>query len=181
MTNAFPNQISNRNFLLPTGFKFSLSKYPKVSFYCNSAKIPEITLGTETQNTYLKDIDVPGNKISYGDFSLKFLIDEDMVNYMTIHNWITGLGFPETASQYNNLILNQDGVQDPKQAFSDGTLYVLDSNYNSNILVKFKDLYPVSLEPIEFDATKQDIQPFTSEVVFKYTIYNILDKNNKPL
>jgi hypothetical protein len=181
MSSAFPGQISNRNFLSPVGFKFSLSKYPKVAFYCNSAKIPDIILGTETQNTYLKDIDVPGDKITYGDFSLKFLIDEDMVNYMSIHNWITGLGFPESAEQYKKLVSNQDGVQDSNLAFSDGTLYILDSNFNANIVVKFKDLYPVSLGAVEFDATRPDIQYFTSEVVFKYTIYSILDKNNKPL
>lgn len=181
MSANFPNQISNRNFLSPVGFKFTLNRNPKVDFYCNSARIPDITLGTETQLTYLKDIDVPGDKITYGDFSLKFMIDEDMVNYMEIHNWITGLGFPETAAQYKNLITGEDAVRDPKRAFSDGTLYVLDSNYNGNIKVKFKDLYPVSLGAIEFDSTKTDIQYFTSEVVFKYTIYNILDKNNQPL
>ena len=56
----FDNQISNRNFLAPVGFKFTLAKEPKVSFFCNSARIPEITLGNTVQPSYLKDIDVPG-------------------------------------------------------------------------------------------------------------------------
>ncbi len=179
MANAFANQISNRNFLSPVGFKFTLSKEPKVSFFCNHAKIPSIVLGTETQPSYLKDLDIPGNKIEYGDLSLKFLVDEDMTNYMAIHNWITGIGFPETTEEYKNLISDQDGNQDPKRAFSDGSLYILDSNFNTNIIVKFKDLFPISLTALEFDSTQSDVQYFTSEVVFKYTIYNVLDKNNK--
>ena len=71
---SFPNQIDNRNFLSPVGFKFSLAKEPKVAFFCNTARIPEITLSLNTQPTYLKDIDVPGDKITYGDLSLRFLV-----------------------------------------------------------------------------------------------------------
>ncbi len=125
------------------------------------------------QPSYLKDLDIPGDKISYGDLTLKFLVDEDMVNYMSIHNWITGLGFPETTEQYRDLIQDQYNTQDPKKAFSDGTLYILDSNFNTNATVKFKDLFPVSLSSLEFDSTKTDVQYFTAEVTFKYTVYNI--------
>ena len=45
---SWPNQINNRNFLSGIGFKFNLGKYPKVDFFCNTARIPEVTLGTAT-------------------------------------------------------------------------------------------------------------------------------------
>ena len=184
MSCSFPNQIDNRNFLSPVGFKFSLAKEPKVAFFCNSARIPEITLSLNTQPSYLKDIDVPGDKLTYGDLSLRFLVDENMENYMAIHTWLTGLGFPETTQQYKDLIsITNDitALQDSKRAFSDGSLYILNSNYNTTAVVKFKDLFPVSLSSLEFDATQTDIQYFTADVAFKYTVYNILDDNNKPL
>ena len=180
MTNALANQIQNRNFLSPVGFKFTLSKDPKVAFFCTKTKIPETSLRTEIQPSYLKDIDVPGDKITYADLYLKFLVDEDLVNYMAIHNWITGLGFPETTNQYTDLI-TEDGIRDSLSAFSDGSLYILDSNYNTNAVVKFKDLFPVSLTSLEFDTTQTDIQYFTAEVSFKYTIYNILSETGQPL
>jgi hypothetical protein len=176
MPNALANQISNRNFLSPVGFKFTLAKEPKVSFFCTNAKIPEIELQIETQQNYLKDIDVPGDKITYADLSLKFLVDEDMNNYMSIHNWITGLGFPNSAQDYKDLLTNQDDVTqplDPKKAFSDGSLYILNSNYNTTAIVKFKDLFPFSLTSLEFDSKQTDIQYFTAEATFKYTIYDI--------
>ena len=122
-----------------------------------------------------------GDIVEYGDFSLRFLVDEDLVNYMEIHKWITGIGFPETASQYRELISNDQNLEDPKNAFSDGSLYILDNNYNTNSIIKFKDLFPVSLSSLEFDATLSDLQYLTADVTFKYTIYNILDKNNKSL
>ena len=75
MATAFDNQISNRNFLSPVGFNFTLVKEPKVSFFSNTARIPELSLGTAVQPSYLKDVDVPGDKLQYGDFSLRFLVD----------------------------------------------------------------------------------------------------------
>lgn len=181
MASAFSNQIGNRNYLSPIGFKFTIAKEPKVSFFCTSAKLPEITLGTAVQPSYLKDIDIPGEKITYGDFTLKFFVDENMENYMAIHHWIVGLGFPESTVQYKDLIRNDDGELDPKKAFSDGSLRILNSNYRDVAVVKFKDLFPVSLSPLEFESTEQDINYLTAEATFKYTVYNILDKNNNPL
>jgi len=181
MASVFANQISNRNFLSPVGFKFTLAKEPKIAFFCNSARIPEITLGTVTQPTYLKDIDVPGDKIVYGDLNIRFLVDENLENYMAVHNWITGLGYPETTEQYAAAITNSDGIRDPKNVFSDGTLRILNSNLRDSALVKFKDLFPISLSSLEFDSTPQDVQYLTAEASFKYTVYNILDKSGNPL
>ena len=95
--------IDNRNFLAPTGFKFSLKRSPGVAFFCNQANIPSLDLGIATQPSYLKDIDVPGDKIQFGDLTLRFLVDEDLVNYMEIQNWIRGLGYPETLQEFDKL------------------------------------------------------------------------------
>ena len=173
MASVFDRQIQNRNFLAPIGFKFTLAKFPKVTFFSNATTLPEITLSTVQQSNYLKMIDVPGDVLTYGDLTLRFLVDENMENYMAIHNWLTGLGFPEVASQYENFI-TQNEVEDPKNAFCDGTLRILNSNYRDVVLVKFKDLYPISLTPLEFEAQETDINYFTAEATFKYTVYNIL-------
>ena len=176
----FRNQIQNRNFLSPTGFQFSLSKEPKVSFFCTSARIPELSLQTSIQPTYLKDIDVPGEKLTYGDLTLRFLIDEDMTNYMAIHNWLTGLGFSETTNDFVSLTTDDQGLKNQlSEQFSDGSLSILNSNYRVNTIVKFKDMFPVSLSSLEFDTSATDIQYFTADATFKYTIYNILDSDNR--
>jgi hypothetical protein len=180
-TNALANQISNRNFLSPTGFKFTLAKYPKVAFFCNSAKIPEITLNTLIQPDYLNDIPQPGGKMTFGDLNLRFLVDENLENYMVIHNWITAFGGSGSLEEYRVLIRDANGTVDYDRAYSDGSLYVLNSNYGSTAVVKFKNLFPVSLTSLDFDSTVTDINYFTAEVAFKYTIYDILGTDGKPL
>ena len=170
---AFAKQISNRNFLSGVGFKFNLAKFPKVDFFSNSARIPELNLELTRQPSYLKNIDVPGERLTYGDLTLRFLVDENMENYISVYNWLKGLGFPETTKEYKDLTTDKDGQRDPKEAFCDGTLRILNSNYREVAKVKFKDLFPTSLTSLDFDATNTDVQFFTAEATFKYTIYNL--------
>ena len=177
---AIKSQIDNRNFLSPVGFKFILTRTPKVSFFANTANIPSLSMGNAVQTTYLKDIPVPGDKIEYGDFTLRFIVDENLENYMQIHKWIRGLGYPEALKEFFDL-QNEDELGRPKREsigmdiYSDGTLQVLNSNYRPQFNVVFRDMFPVDLSALDFDATNNDIEYFTAEVTFKYTIYNIED------
>lgn len=180
-----PSQIENRNFLSPTGFKFVLKRSPKVAFFCNQANIPDINLGIANQPSYLKDIDVPGDKIVFGDLNLRFLVDENLENYMEIQNWIRGLGYPESVQQFRDL--EQSGIilgnyaKDMQNIYSDGTLQILSSNLVAKFQVFFRDLFPYSLSTITFDATDTDVQYFTADVSFKYTIYDMQDLSGNSL
>ena len=178
-------QIENRNFLAPTGFKFTLTRTPKVSFFCNQANIPDINLGVAVQPSYTKMLPTPGDIMEFGDLNLRFLVDEDLENYMEIQNWMRGLGFPDNLLQFNELEKNAsvrgNYVNDKQNVYSDGTLQVLTSSQIANFQVVFKDLFPYSLSTLSFDATDADIDYFTAEVSFKYTIYDIVDLSGKPL
>ena len=187
VNNVYDNQIKNRNFLSPTGFKFTISRAPKVAFFSNSANIPGLTLGEATQPTYLKDIPLPGDKIVFDDFTLRFLVDEDVKNYMELQNWIRGLGYPETLNEIyklqearkdESIDTSQTGLMD---IYSDGTLTVLGSSQNAVFKVNFSDLWPYNLTTLNFDATDTDINYFTADVSFKYSIYNLTDLENNPL
>jgi hypothetical protein len=154
----------------------------KVDFFSNSANVPSIALGTALQGTTFRILDVPGDEVTYEDFTMNFLVDEDLKNYMVIHNWITGLGTPENFKQFRDLTKDpESGLKDDLLQFCDGTLHVLNSNYRDIAMVKFQDLFPVALTSLQFNATENDINYFTAEVSFKYTIYNIVDPEGEPL
>ena len=176
--------IDNRNFLSPTGFKFGLKRSPGVAFFCNQANIPALDLGVAEQPSYLKNIPIPGDKMQFGDLNLRFLVDEDLVNFMEIQNWMRGLGFPESLAEFNDLkneaILGAMG-KSTEDVYSDGNLQILSSNLVPKFQVVFNDLFPYSLSTVTFDATDTDIEYFTADVSFKYTIYQITDLSNNPL
>lgn len=178
-------QIENRNFLSPTGFRFTLTREPKVVFFCNQANIPELNLGIAVQPSYTNMLPTPGDMIEFGDLTLRFLVDEDLTNYMAIQNWIRGMGFPERLEQYREL--EEDGMvkgsyrNDRSNVYSDGTLQVLASSQIPNFQITFQDLFPYKLSTLTFDATNTDILYFTADVSFKYTIYNIFDLSGNRL
>ena len=177
--------IENRNFLSPTGFKFALKRSPAAAFFCNQANIPSLDLGIAQQTSYLKDIDIPGDKIVFGDLTLRFLVDEDLFNYMEIQNWIRGLGYPEKLSQLKDL--SEDGKvksrfgQSGENIYSDATLQILSNSLIPKFQIMFKDVFPYSLSTITFDATDTDIEYFTADVSFKYTIYDMQDMSGNTL
>ena len=186
ISNPFERQIENRNFLSPIGFKFSLTKAPKVSFFSNTAQIPGLTLMAAEQPTYLKNIPQPGDKMEFQDFTLRFLIDENLENYMQIQNWMRGLAYPDSLNEIGLLRSGKADFADsdpknPDNLVSDGTLMVLDSTNNPQFMVKYSDLWPTELTTLQFDATPGSIDYFTAEVTFKYTIYNIVNNQGQPM
>ena len=171
-------QLSNRNYLSPIGFKFIVTKVPKADFFSNSASIPGINLGFAQQPTYLRDIPIPGDKLSYEDFTLRFFVDENLENYLEVHKWLRGLGYPDSLSEFAELKNEDKYIQDPSgrspyNEYSDASLLIYNSNFNVIAKVNFRDTFPVGLSPIKFDATQEDIKYVTAEATFKYSIYDI--------
>ena len=172
---SFPTQISNRNFLSPGGFRFTLAKYPKVAYFCQSANIPAISVGELTQPTPFRPIPFEG-VLSYQTLSLRFLVDENLENYLIIHNWMRGLGVPEKFQERQDLINSSPNNRTSgigEKEFADGTLTVLNSNFQPKFNVVFKDMFPISLNTLEFDAAVSDTDYFNSVVEFNYLQYEI--------
>ena len=170
----------NKNFLSPLGFKFVMSRTPNVDYFCQSASIPEVGIGVREIPTPVKDYSVPGDKMTFGDLNLRFLVNEDMDNYFEIYKWLKGLTNPKVQSDFQKYISTVDEKgrsSEFMKTMSDARLLVLNSNYNSIASVNFYNIFPTSLTTLEFDASATDINYFTAEVNFRYTIYEITDKD----
>ena len=170
------------NYLRPNAFKFQIKDLPAVAYTCQSANLPSVNLGFAVQPTPFLDIPTIGDKIDYAEFVIRFLISEDMVNYQELQEWIIALGFPENYNQYPNFVgerLNRfpffkkaDGTTQAL-AYSDGTLTILDSSNNPKTNIIFKDLFPVSVEALDFDITSSAVDYFVGVAAFKYKTFEI--------
>jgi len=174
MAQPLTSQINDRNFLQATGFSFSIQRAPKVTYFGNAVNVPGVSLGVATQPTYLKDIPLAGDKMEFNDLRLRFLIDQNLENYREIQNWMRGIGYPESLDQIYSF--QDDGpVRNGGQLnlYSDGTLQILSSINRPLFSVSFKDMFPIELSDINFDATVSETEYLTADVTFKYSIYNI--------
>lgn len=181
MADIYYKQLENRNYMSPLGFDFSIARFPKVSFFANTASLPQISLGIANQSNYLKALAQPGDRVEYGELPIQFLIDEDMINYTLIHNWITGLGFPKSCQQFIDVTTGRDGGRDMELQYSDASLQILNSNYNVISQIKFWDIFPTSLSSMDFTATDTDVNYFTANATFAFTYMQILGKDGKIL
>ena len=158
------------NFLSGIGFQFSLKKLPGVSFYCQSANVPSQNLAVATQATRFNTLPEPGDEVNYDDLTIRFLVDENLKNYMSIHNWIRYLGHPESSKDWADF---SDGESYTERQYSDGFIFILDSNFNRKFRIYFKDLFPVSLGGLNFDSTYTDTEYFAVDATFKFSIFEI--------
>ncbi len=179
MANWYKEQLTNKNFLSPIGFLFILDKARNVSFLCQKAEIPTMTLGqVDIPTRGLVPIPVEGN-MSYADLSIDFIVDEDLKNYLELHNWMRALGTPQELKErkeWTNKWAQNTPSEDPR--FSDATIQVLNNNNQANFDIVFKSLFPTSLSTLNFDVTMGDNEFLTATATFQYTLYEIRKTNS---
>lgn len=165
-------QIENRNFLSPAGFKFILPKFPKVAYFCQTAEIPGISITITQQATPYRSLPLEGF-MQYEPFNMTFIIDEDLENYMILHNWIRALGTPDNTTERIEYRQKLESLYGNADLTADATLFVLNSNFRRNFDVVFKDIIPVSLNAMQFSATIDGTEYATAQVQFQYLAYEV--------
>ena len=190
--NSLSRQPTKLDYASPTQFKFSIIKLPKVEYFCTAANIPGINLGgAPVQQTPFKDIPLPGDKLTYEPLQMTFLVDENLENFQEIHGWLVGLGFPRDYSEFQNLVSSGNdrfpakttqisneigkvkyGAANTGGTYSDATLTVLSSKNNSQVEIRFRDVYPTGLTGLQYNQQAADVDYLTATVSFNYLIYD---------
>ena len=175
-------KIENRNFLSPIGFKFTIDRMRGVEFFCQSASIPSISLGSADTATRLNKIKNPGDELQYEDLFLRFLVDENMKNWYQVHDWMREIATPYSTKEFkynrgdiksvNKREATYDYASANNQWRCDCSLFILSSNYRVVSEIIFRDAWPSSLSTLNFDAASPDINYFTAEVSLKYNYYD---------
>jgi len=175
-------KIENRNFLSPIGFKFTIDRMRGVEFFCQSANIPSVSLGSADVGTRLNKIKNPGDELQYEDLFLRFLVDENMKNWYQVHDWMREIATPYSTKEFkyqrgdiestNKREATYDYASANNQWRCDCSLFVLSSNYRVVAEFVFRDAWPSSLSTLNFDASTPDINYFTAEVSLKYNYYD---------
>ena len=155
------------NFMSPLEFVVSVKRLPNVQFFTQSVNIPGVSLQFIEQPNPFKPIPVPGDKISYGDLPLSFIIDESMNNYIEVFNWMKGITFPDNYDQYKDLKNSEYGI------LTDISIVVMNSHKNPNIEIQFQDCFPVSLSDVTLDTTQTDIVYPQATVTFTFKSFTI--------
>ena len=180
-----PDQL---DYASPTQFRFGINQLPKVEFFTVSANLPGITLPTTPYPTPFKDIPLMGEKLDYANLSISFIVDEYLENYISLHNWMVGIGFPEKREQFQ---IYRDVTSDtparggtptvdligkavPDIAlFSDAFIQILSNKNNPIVEVNFENTFPISLSALDYTQNATDVDYMVATADFAYQIYEI--------
>ena len=84
-------QPTKLDYSSPTQFRFTIHQLPKVEFFTVAANVPGITLAEISYDNPLKNIPLPGDKLTYEDLTITFIIDENLENYIEFQKfWCYG-------------------------------------------------------------------------------------------
>jgi len=180
MSSWYEREIKNKNYLSPIGFRLIITKAPKTSFLCQEVQIPSVSLGrVDVPYRGFTPFPVEGN-VKYGEFTMEFLIDEDLTNYLEIHDWIRGLGTPSGVEDRVKYLDPKRSVTDLAPSMkaveqtSDATLIIQNNNFATNFEIVFRDMFPTDLAPLPFSVVGSDNDYLTSRVTFAYTYFDIV-------
>lgn len=168
---AIDNTPENKNFLSPLNFRFFLKRAPHTNFFVQKVNIPDLSLKPANYPNPMVNIPIPGEHLDYGILTVTFKVDEDLQNYLEIHNWIKSLGKPVDFEGYKQL--EQAEVTSGDSIYSDISLMILSSTKMPNYEITFVDCHPVSLSGANFTSVDDDVNYVTASASFRYTYYDI--------
>jgi hypothetical protein len=166
----------NKDLLQSTKFRVTFDRLPGMTFFCQTANFPGVSLTEIPRQTPFVDLYVPGEKIVYDTFNATFLIDEDLRAWTEIHDWIRATTFPTNFKEYLDLQRSDKGPYirgsfNNKPQYSNAILTLYTNKNNANFRVKFIDLFPTSLSTILFSSQDSAENVVTADATFRFSYY----------
>lgn len=148
---------TNKNYLAPVSFQVTIdrSQFANLEYFCNKFSLPSIDASPVELGFRGYKAKLPADRPNYPEFTIGFVVSENMDNYLEIYNWIENNAYTE------NPIL------------SDVILNVLSSHGNVNRQIRFLDCFPINLGSLEFDSSVE-VNYFLSDASFAYTKFEII-------
>ena len=184
ITTAIDRQPDNFDLARPTQFRFDILKIPNTTYTVTEINLPGIAFGGDAiLNSRYKSMPFMGDTLEFSPLEVSFNVQENLKNYREIHNWMTGIGFPITPTQFSDAIANEQtkeignpgkgNVTNPSVLTSDATLTILTNKNNPVIRVLFRNVYPTSLAGLQFDTKDTGATSLTAAVTFNYDLCEI--------
>ena len=155
----------NKNYLQPTGFSVSIERknYPNLQYFAQSVTHPGSSVNpVELPGRRILNVPLAGDKITYGELQVDFVLDEDMASYIEMQNWLERM-------VNDGHITATDAANDSTliPTASDITVTILTSHNNVNKRIRYYNCIPTNVGSIEMNASQnQTYLTYTSSFRF---------------
>ena len=170
-------------------FKVFLPLFPTTEWFVVRANIPGVSLGQAVQTTPMIDMPIIGDKLTYDDFYVTFLVDEELKNYTEMHDWLINCAAPEKRSQFQGKA-RPDGIpqrpqteimdlllgnvkQSDRDLYSNLDLFIMSSKNNPLVKIQMVEAFPISLTNIEYSHQESDVTYAECTATFAFSYFTI--------
>ncbi|HAW03677.1 MAG TPA: hypothetical protein DCW83_03265 [Saprospirales bacterium] len=153
------------NFLNPSSFVMTLDSqtYSGAQFTVQTMMLPDVSAEGAPVTFKQVNVAMAADKVMFAPLELSYLIDEDLLNYKEIFDWMK-MGIE---TNHQQAIIGNNHVRDL-------TLTVMNSANNVTKQINFIDAYPTSLSSLPFDITTTDVEYLTAVATFNYSYYEFI-------
>ena len=176
---ALNRNPSNINLLQSTKFRVTFERLKGLTYFCQSANFPGVSLTEIVRPTPFVDLYHPGEKLVYDTFNVTFLVNEDLATWTEIHDWIRGLTFPTDFQEYFDLQKRGEiktskfsPIPKIKPQYGQAILTVYTNKNNPKFRVKFNDVFPTSLSSIIFNTQDTSENIAVADATFRFSYYD---------
>ncbi len=146
-------------------FKFTLTserfRNNQLELMINGINIPGMQLGIVNHPTPIRQIERPGDSITFNDLSIEFLISENFTEWKEIYDWLYDL------RDFNKMNFDNSII-------ADASLVILSSKLNPLVCFDFTNIYPYNLSDLNLTLSVSDSEPLICETTFKFQNYKFL-------
>ena len=173
---ALRRQPDNFDYASASQFKATLSNFPLSEYFCTALTLPGLTLGVAPRTTSLATIPMVGDTLAFDDFSMTFLVEEQLTNYREIFNWMINIGFPKSHAQYKAQARADDTNRGGELVlYSDIQITILSNKNNPIVRTTIYEAFPTNLSGLEYSAQSADTDWLTATVTFAYAYYEFAE------
>lgn len=169
--NGIQKQPKSLNPMQLNEYKMVLHRTPHLVYFCQSITLPGIQGTAISQpSPFATDIKRTPGKTTHDDLNVKFIVNEDMSNWLELYNCLTRI---MPIDSFNNQTKKES------ERYSDISIIVMNSKSNAILHFLYRDCFPLSISGLELDSTVSDINPAVATATFAYTGFTIETlKNN---
>lgn len=168
--------MSNLGFSLDNlninSFRVVIDKLPMFTYKLKTIDTPSLSLSPVPVPNPMQKMMAPGDAVEFGNLSMSFIVDENLYNYISIFNWMNGLGFPKSFDEFKLLISKETATEKRsyiRKETSDISLYLLTNHNNPNIMFRFTNAFPTSLSGISMTNSNTEAEVIEANCDISFT------------
>lgn len=153
---------SNFNLVIPkVPTESELSASNELILNVFSSPIPGISLELDEEHWQGKIVQLPSGRVTFEPWAFSFIVDSDLTNWKLIYEWMMYIA--------NNKDYFTANMRDYAV---DSSLIVTDNFRNEKMRIKYRSLWPTTLEEVNF-SHREGQNNLECRTTFSYTYFEI--------